>query len=249
MHRIITRTGGAVLALGMTAGVEAAPLSALLGGGSITAGSLVFDQFQLVYQEYSDASLTVDPAQIDVTPLTDGGNDPGPGLRYDVAQSDTLTVTGDGIFAYLNYMFRFRVYDIGGAATIKDNTLRLSSATNFDPTLDLGSSIEEFVGTELRLVETPGDVDLPDLGVKEVELSEMVGSVPIDENFARADFDPQSQLFVSTNILVWAMDFTESAALYQFEQRFSRTPAEAPLPGVLSLFGAGLLGLFARHRS
>lgn len=248
MHRVISTVGAAALALGMAGSAQAALLSDLLAGGSITTGNTVFDQFRLIHEDYSEASLTVNPTQIDVTPLTDGGSDPGPGLRYDVVDPNTLTVTGDSLYAYLNYMFGFRVSDMGGAATLKDNTLHLLSATNSSPALDLGSSIEEFVGNDPTLVETPGAVNLPDLGVKQVELSEVVGVSATDVASARADFDPQPEIFVSTNILVWATDPAETAALYQFEQRFSLVSSETPAPGALALLGGGLLALFFARR-
>ncbi len=216
-------------------------LSDLLNGGSITAGDKVFDQWELVFYDASDGG-SFDAANIRVTSLDDGGMDPGPGLLFDVL-NDELTVTGDGIYAYVDLSFGFRVSAVDPLLRIKDNSLQMTNGSltySDDGFYDLGMYIKESVGT------WPG---LDDLGEKEVEFSVLdlgFGQQQFSDLSASADFALQSEIWVTKNILVWAVDPTDIAALTSFEQRFSQTVV--PEPGTVVLLGSGLAGLAAARR-
>jgi hypothetical protein len=250
MNKILQILGAFVLAIA-AGGAQAIPLSDLLAGQSITAGDKVFDEWRLISEIYSDPSLTVDPSNIDVTALNDGGLDPGPGLSFSVSNG-ALDVTGDGLYAFIDYMFGFRVTVTDPAFLIKDNSLHITNAlvTNSG---DNGVAIQEFVGTDPTLVEVPGDSSLPDLGVKYVEFSYLDptfgGPGLIDNLTDSVSFDPQSQIWVSKDILVWASDTNETASLTGFEQRFSQV-ASVPEPStwLLMVAGAAGLGLGRRKR-
>lgn len=245
MKASIKYLGALALTL-VVSSAQAVPLSELLAGGSITAGDKVFDEWRLISEVYSDAALTVNPANIEVTPLNDGGMDPGPGLSFTVG--DEFSVAGDGLYAFIDYMFGFRVTAPAGVL-IKDNSLVLGSTILVTPPdalfRDKGVVIQEFVGTTPDLVEVPGDTSLPDLAVKEVEFSDLEGvitDIPSDS----AAFAPHSVIYVSKDILVWASGIDESATLTGFSQRFSQTTV--PEPGVLALVGVGLMGVWNSRR-
>lgn len=230
-------TVGLVLAcMGCMGGAQAIPLSTLLDGGSITAGDKLFSEWSFAYAS-SDANRVFNPTNIEVTALNDGGDNPGPGLQFNILSGE-LTVTGDGIYAYADLTLAFHVDVLDPLRRIKDNSLQLiagSLTTTRDA--DNGSYIQEFVGT------TPGGTDL--VNFKDVELS-WDGSNLINKPIDTAAFAPQNAVWVTKNILVWATGAEETAALESFSQRFSQ---EVPEPGTLALVGiAGLIALVLRPR-
>jgi len=237
----LTRTLAALmLALAASGSAQAIPLSDLLNGGSITAGDKLFDHWALSFYDSSDPLRAFNAANIDVTPLNDGGMDPGPGLRFDVLNGE-FTVNGDGLYAYLDATFGFRVSVLDSGKLIKDNSLRLTHGlvTNSG---DNGFYIRETIGTS---------AGLDDLGVKQVEFSWLdpsLGGTGLTSNLAdQAAFTPLSSIWVSKNVLVWATNPNETADLTGFEQRFSQTAV--PEPATLCLLGLGLAGLgLARQR-
>jgi len=244
MRKLFTTLGALALVLAAAGVAPAISLADLLGGQSITAGDKTFDQWRLIWEDYSDPALTVDPANIDVIALNDGGLDPGPGLHFSVS-AGALDVTGDGIYAYIDYMFGFRV-TAGAGYLIKDNSLQITDAsvTNL---LDNGMFIQEFVGTDPGLVDVPGDSSLPDLAVKDVEFSYLDPGPAFADLTDSAAFAPHSQIYVSKDILVWASDPGETASLQGFEQRFSQMSA-VPEPSTFLLMGLGLAGLWGAGR-
>lgn len=224
------------LALALVVGsAQAVPLTDLLAGGSLTAGDKLFDQWTLHFHDASDGR-SLSPNNIDVTALNDGGVDPGPGLRFDILNGE-FSVTGDGVFAYLDIRFGFRASVLEPGLRIKDNTLTLTNGSRTDSG-DNGIYIRETIGTV-----SGGD----DLGIKEVELSWLDPSTLTSNMIDMAAFSPQREVWVNKNILVWATEQDETANLVQFEQRFSQMTV--PEPDTLGLLALGVACLVMIRRS
>ena len=187
-----------LLALFTAGAVHAIPLSDLLSGGSITAGDKLFDSWTSIY-DASDAQRTFDPDNIDVTALNDGGLDPGPGLAFSVL-NDELSVTGDGIFAYVNLFLGFHVTVLDPDLRVKDNSLTLTAGF-VTTTGDNGFFIAESIGTA---------AGGSDLGFKQAEFSWLdpsLGGPGLIQNLTdSATFAPQTDIWITKNILVWATD-------------------------------------------
>ena len=164
--------------------------------------------------------------------------DPGPGLQFDILNGE-FNVNGDGIFAYMDFMFGFRVQVLLPNLAIKDNSLVLDSAFYShaaDGNNDNGSYIRETIGTA---------AGLNDLGTKNVEFSVLddVGTSALTDSAA---FPQQNEIWVTKNISVWATDQGDSAGISRFNQRFSQTVV--PEPGTLALTALGFAAMIASRR-
>jgi len=224
-----------LLLLAFTGSAQAVPLTDLLNGGSITIGDKLFDDWTAILESTSDGH-TVDTDNIDVTALADNGS--GYGLQFDIL-NDEFFVQGDDLYAYTNFSFGFHVSVLDPAYQINDASLELlqyGTARRPDGTNDIGSYILENIGTA-SLLDDLGVIDAEHSVLDEVVFTDPGGSV---------NFDPQSEIWVTKNLFVWATDSTDNAHLDSFNQRFSQV--RVPEPSTWLLTGLGLVAVGAVHR-
>jgi hypothetical protein len=211
---------------------QAILLTDLLNGGSITVGDKLFDEWEVLFQDSSEIGRVVDTDNIDVTGLNDGGLDPGPGLHFDIFNNEFM-VEGDDIYAYLDFMFGFRVTVLDPNLAIKDTSLNLTGGSLINSSSVASMFIEEKVYSDDTLANQLGDV-------MDVEFSNVFGTSTVKLSDG-TDFGPTDSIYVTKNILLEAWDIGEFARLESFEQRFSQTTV--PEPASFMLLGLGLIAL------
>ena len=194
-----------------TTAAQAVPLADLFNGGSITAGDKLFDSWQLLFYDSSEVGRTLNAGNIDVEPLTTGDF----GLSFRASNSE-LRVEGDGDYAYLDLMFGFRVSVLDPAWRITDATLTQVDGLYLyanDGSVDVGMYIDEQIGSAL---------EQDDWGRLSAEFSQL-NDVQFSVLNSVLNVSPLSEVWVTKNILVWAVDQDDYANLNGFEQRFSQT--------------------------
>lgn len=225
------------LALALVAGsAQAVTLSDLLNGGSITSGDKRFDSFEVISYDAGDPTRAFNAANIDVTAAETNGVY---GLDFGILNNE-MSVTGNGIYNYIDLMFGFRVSVTDPGMVINGAELNLGTAVLANTTSDLGITIVEWVGNALVTDPLAG-------GFIDTEFSWLDGEGLTSDTSASKAVSPVSSLWATKNILVWASDDAETATLGSFGQRFTQEAA-VPEPHVLGLLGLGLLGLMAARR-
>jgi hypothetical protein len=217
-----------------SANVQAVLLTDLVNGGEMVVADKLFHGFEVLFEDSSDGR-SFDYDNIDITGLPDGGLDPGPGLKYDISNG-MFDVTGDGIYAYVDFQIGFYVSVLDPLLYIKDNSLYLTEYDLISPFFLAGVTIQE------EIFDLSGNW----LGDKLVEAYDF-GNGETSTLYDDAEFTPVKDIWVTVNILVDAIEFDEGASLTSFEQRFSQT-REVSEPGILGLFALGIGVLVIRLR-
>ena len=204
-------------------------LSDLINGGSITVGDKIFNNWSFT-ETASDNAFLLNAANIEVAGLPATGNsllDPGPGLAFNIFNGGA-TVTGDGIYSYLDFTINFMASVLSGSPYgIKDVSLGLG-ANSLNGSHDLGVFVQEDVRNAANNLIATTDVGANVL------------NGALSSNLSNSTLFPgQKTINVTKNVLVWSAGLGETATLNGFNQHFSQVPE----PGTLFLLTIGLFGV------
>jgi len=194
-------------------------LEELFAGGSLTVNDKVFENWSPGPNE-----LDSDFSQIVVTGLDDGGNDPGPGLRYDL-NGQASYIGAEFADDWWTTFFYFEVATSDGSAKINGASLTIIDFQLFDGRG--GVEIVEYGRNFRGTLSVPNIYDPPPL-------------------YDSTSFDSQSRIQIETELRIYAFQQFAGGSIDSFEQRFSQTVI--PIPPALWLFGSGLLGLVGMAR-
>ncbi len=224
---------GFAMSICVAMSAHAIPLSDLLAGGSIDAGDKRFDQWTFKFAEASDNVYLIDPSKIDVSALNDGGDKPGPGLLF-TFEPRTAGVVGDGVFAFTDYSFGFRVSSLVGKKIVGVSMGDFFGELDFLDGEDLLATVIEFVR------DRDGNL------LAQIDVTESIlEGVEDYKGFDAATFAPQDEIFVVKNMLISSAAQGEGIWVSTFYQRFEQS---VPEPGSLALVALALAGVGAVAR-
>jgi hypothetical protein len=227
----LVKTGILLLAFFTANGAQATLLTDLINGTSITVNDKIFDNWSF-NQDASDAAFLLNTDNIDVTGLPATGNnlmDPGPGLAFNIING--ASVTGDGIYAYLDFTINFMASVLSGSDyLIKDVSLDIAGGSltyQSGVPNDLGMFIQEDVYDLANNLLATTDVNF--------DILDDVTSINTSNSTV---FPRQNAINVTKNVLVWAVNQGDTATLDGFNQHFSQVPE----PEILLMLSIGLVG-------
>lgn len=197
-------------------------LDELFGGGTITIGDKIFENWKILNV------FDGDPADIRVDSIDDKHN---PGITF-IGTQGVFQFAFAGVTGFRSFEFGFDVEVLEGPLRIKDNEL----IVEFGPVTHNGGA-QVFEG----VLDANGDLLVE-------KIVDCLGETACaNRTFSTTrNFSPQALIHVEKTILLQAPDGGSGVQILSITQRFSQTPE----PASLLIVGAGLgaLLLFRRRR-